>query len=241
MQHKNNLTTTTTQQQNSLTQTTKASPKFGSRVFNTYIMKQMLPADVYQNLTKAINGTESLNAKHAEIIAHALKEWAMGHGATHFAHWFQPITGLTGEKHESFIDKSSEGDIIDNLSVARLFQAEISGSAFPSGGLRDTSKSRGYTLWDASTPPFLWKSGSSLILCIPSVYVSWTGEALGNRLPLLRSEKKLADTVNRLLKMLHLSINHVHSTLGCEQEYFLIRKDLFDQRPDLALLGQTLF
>lgn len=214
---------------------------FGLFVFNTAIMEKVLSKDAYKNLQNAINGKEKLHPHFADAIAAAMKEWAIGKGATHFCHWFQPLTGTSAEKHDSFIEWVAHDKVIEKFSGKQLLQGEPDASSFPSGGLRSTHEARGYTGWDPSSPAFIWNTGSGITLCIPSVYFSWTGEALDAKIPLLRSEKKLSDAVIRLLKFAGIPAHAVFSTLGCEQEYFIIDKSMRDLRSDLLLAGRTVF
>lgn len=218
-----------------------ASEKFGSKVFNRGVMKRMLPKEVYKNIIDTIEGREKIHPKNADIIAGALKEWALSHGATHFTHWFQPLTGLSAEKHDAFIDWNTSDAVIEKFSGKELVQGEPDASSFPSGGLRNTYEARGYTGWDPSTPPFIWKGGEGTTLCIPSVFFSWNGEALDTKIPLLRSDQKMNTAVMRLLKMTGSKATRVFSTVGCEQEYFVIDRHYRELRPDLVMLGKTVF
>jgi len=212
---------------------------FGKRVFNTSIMEKMLPKEVYTNVINAKSGKESINPEYADIIAVAMKEWAISHGATHYCHWFQPLTGASAEKHDSFLERTSDGSVIDKFSSKQLIQGEPDASSFPSGGLRTTFEARGYTGWDPTSPVFLWKAGDGLTLCIPSIFFSWTGAVLDSKIPMLRSDKKLNDAVLRVLAFTGIKAEHVTSTLGIEQEYFVIDKKLRNLRPDLVLMGRT--
>lgn len=226
------------------TSTTKSkvsSENFATRVFNRSVMKKMLPPEIYQNLVNTIEGKEQIKQEYANAIASAMKEWAMSHGATHYTHWFQPLTGASAEKHDSFIDWNTPDGVIEKFSGKQLFQGEPDASSFPSGGLRSTYEARGYTGWDPSSPAFLWTGGDGVTLCIPSVFFSWTGDVLDSKIPLLRSDHRIQDTTLRLLKLTGTPATRVFSTLGLEQEYFVIDRALRNLRPDLLLLGRTVF
>ena len=162
-------------------------------------------------------------------------------GATHYSHWFQPLTGATAEKHDSFIEWNSADRVIEKFSGSQLIQGEPDASSFPSGGLRSTYEARGYTGWDPTSPVFLWSGGDGMTLCIPSIFFSWTGDVLDTKIPLLRSDKKLNDAVLRLLKLTGIDATHVNTTLGCEQEYFVIDRAWRNLRPDLVMGGRTVF
>lgn len=214
---------------------------FGSHVFSNRVMKEMLPPHVFKNIQNAIEGKEKIKPEHADSIAIAMKEWALSFGATHYTHWFQPLTGATAEKHDSFLDWINQSEAVEKFSGKQLLQGEPDASSFPSGGLRSTFEARGYTGWDPSSPPFLWKGGDGLTLCIPSVFFSWTGDVLDSKIPLLRSEKKINDATLRLLKLTGMSANFVNTKIGLEQEYFVIDRALRNLRPDLVLMGRTVF
>lgn len=213
--------------------------KFGMYVFNRSVMQKMLPLEICKNIFHAQQGIEKLKSEYAEPIALAMKEWAISHGATHYTHWFQPLTGTSAEKHDAFIDWSSSDELIDKFGGKQLVQGEPDASSFPSGGLRSTYEARGYTGWDPSSPAFVWKAGDGVTLCIPSVFFSWTGDVLDSKIPLLRSDRKINEASLRLLKLTGISAAHVYSTLGCEQEYFVIDRALRNLRPDLLLIGRT--
>jgi glutamine synthetase len=215
--------------------------QFGSLTFHRGIMKKMLPKEVFTALCQAMEGRTKINLAHADVIAVAMKEWALSLGATHFCHWFHPLTGTTAEKHDAFLDVGAGGQIIEKFSGKLLFKGEPDASSFPSGGLRDTAAARGYTSWDVESFPFILKSGHWSTLCIPAVFFSWCGKALDTKIPLMKSEEKLASAASRLLRLLKVDHQYVFSTLGPEQEYFLISKELFELRPDLVLAGRTLF
>jgi len=218
-----------------------ASEMFGKYVFNRSVMQKMLPKKIYRNLLDAMEGRQSILPEYADAIATAMKEWAMQLGATHYCHWFQPLTGASAEKHDAFIDWQSTDKVIEKFSGKQLVQGEPDASSFPSGGLRSTYEARGYTGWDPSSPAFVWHGGDGVTLCIPSVFFSWAGDVLDTKIPLLRSDRKINTAVLRLLKVTGVSASYVFSTLGLEQEYFVIDRALRNLRPDLVLLGKTVF
>ena len=211
---------------------------FGENVFNETVMKARLPKETYKQLMRTIEGGEKLDPSVANIVANAMKDWALEKGATHFTHWFQPLTGVTAEKHDSFISPAPEGKIIMEFSGKELVQGEPDASSFPSGGLRATFEARGYTAWDPTSYAFI-KDGT---LCIPTAFCSYTGEALDKKTPLLRSMQAIN---KQALRVLHLFGNKdvcsVKTTVGPEQEYFLVDKSVYDKREDLILTGRTLF
>jgi glutamine synthetase len=213
---------------------------FGEETFHRGIMHQLLPQNVYTHLLKVIEGKTKLNPIFVEPIAEAMKKWAKEKGATHFCHWFQPLTGLSAEKHDAFVDWNQRGELIEKFSSKQLMRGEPDASSFPSGGLRSTSEARGYTVWDPTSLPFLWRMGKDKVLCLPSVFFSWTGQALDMKIPLMRSDTKLSAAALRLLRLLEIEANTAFSTLGCEQEYFLIDRSFYLLRPDLLLTGRTL-
>lgn len=217
------------------------SENFGKYVFSRSVMQKMLPREIYQNVSNAMNGREKIKAEYADTIAMAIKEWAMSHGATHYSHWFQPLTGASAEKHDAFIDWNSQDSVIEQFNGKQLIQGEPDASSFPSGGLRSTYEARGYTGWDPASPIFLWEAGDGITLCIPSVFFSWTGNVLDSKIPLLRSEHRIDEAASRLLQLTGLHADYVYSTLGLEQEYFVIDRALRNLRPDLILLGKTVF
>lgn len=211
---------------------------FGCNVFNETVMKAKLPKNIYKNLRRTMGKSVPLDAETADIVANAIKEWALELGATHYTHWFQPMTGTTAEKHDSFISVGANGTALMEFSGKALIKGEPDASSFPSGGLRQTSSARGYTAWDPTSYCFV-KEGS---LYIPTVFVSYTGEALDKKTPLLRSMDALSKSAVRFLKLFgNENVTRVTSTVGAEQEYFLIDKKKFDQREDLILTGRTLF
>lgn len=211
---------------------------FGSNVFNDSVMRTVLPKAIYKQMRKTIEEGIPLDAQVAEVVASAMKDWAIAKGATHFTHWFQPMTGVTAEKHDSFISPTPDGRVIMEFSGKELIKGEPDASSFPSGGLRATFEARGYTAWDCTSPAFV-KDGS---LFIPTAFASYTGEALDKKTPLLRSMDALNRQAMRVLKLLgNTSTNRVVTTVGPEQEYFLIDQKLFEERKDLMLTGRTLF
>ncbi|HWQ41007.1 MAG TPA: glutamine synthetase III [Desulfosporosinus sp.] len=215
---------------------------FGENVFNETVMRERLPKATYKSLRKTIEGGLALDPAVAEIVANAMKDWAIEKGATHFTHWFQPLTGITAEKHDSFISPTNHGLVAMEFSGKELIQGEPDASSFPSGGIRATFEARGYTAWDCTSPAFLKEDAGTLTLCIPTAFCSYTGEALDKKTPLLRSMEVLSQQALRLLKLFgNTSTKRVSSTVGAEQEYFLVDKKFFDKRIDLMLTGRTLF
>jgi len=210
---------------------------YASMVFNDKVMRERLPKDVYQAVRKTSKNGTHLELDVANTVAAAMKEWALEHGATHFTHWFQPMTGLTAEKHDGFISPTSDGGVIMEFSGKELVKGEPDASSFPSGGLRATFEARGYTAWDPSSPAFI-KDGS---LYIPTAFCSYGGEALDKKTPLLRSMEALSEAAVKVLHLLgNTDVTHVDTTVGSEQEYFLIDKELYKKRKDLLLTGRTL-
>ncbi|MFA5423915.1 MAG: glutamine synthetase III [Phycisphaerae bacterium] len=215
---------------------------FGANVFNDAVMRERLSQDSYDALKEVTLGRRSLDLDLANIVATAMKDWALEKGATHFCHWFQPMTGLTAEKHDSFISPTSKGDVKLEFSGKELCQGEPDASSFPSGGLRATFEARGYTAWDCTSPVFIKEDGKNITLYIPSAFFSYTGLALDKKTPLLRSMDALNKQATRVLHVLgNKTSNYVTATLGPEQEYFLINKLFFEKRLDLAMTGRTLF
>ncbi len=216
------------------------SEYYGEDTFSYRVMQEKLPKDTLKKLMQAINENKPLDMETANITAHAMKEWAIEKGATHFAHWFQPMTGITAEKHDAFVDPVGVGEVVEKFSGKQLVQGEPDASSFPSGGLRATFEARGYTAWDMSSPAFIKRTGISTTLCIPSVFISYNGEALDKKTPLLRSIRAVSLSAVNMLKLLGArNIRKVHSNLGPEQEYFLIDMDFFYKRQDLVLGGRT--
>jgi glutamine synthetase len=217
----------------------KAEKLFGSDVFGYSVMEERLPKDVFRALKKTIEKGEPLDPKVADVVASAMKDWAMAKGATHYAHIFHPLTGFTAEKHDSFLNPDGKGGALSEFSGKALIQGEPDASSFPSGGIRQTAEARGYTAWDATS--FAYVLGGTT-LCIPTAFVSWTGEALDKKTPLLRSMQALNRHAQRILELFgHENPSTVVSYAGAEQEYFLIDKAFYYARPDLLLAGRTLF
>ncbi len=211
---------------------------FGSLVFDDRVMKATLAADVYQSLKKTIDEGASLNNDVANAVAAAMKDWAVEHGATHFTHWFQPLTGITAEKHDSFITPASDGRVIMEFSGKELIKGEPDASSFPSGGLRATFEARGYTAWDPTSYAFI----KDKTLCIPTAFCSYGGEALDKKTPLLRSMQALSKQALRILRLFgNTDVKCVRTSVGPEQEYFLVDKEMYDKRKDLMFCGRTLF
>jgi len=215
---------------------------FGSNVFNDGVMRARLPKNVYKKLRATIDGGKELDPTLADVVANAMKDWAIEKGATHFCHWFQPMTGITAEKHDSFISPTADGRIMMEFSGKELTQGEPDASSFPSGGIRATFEARGYTVWDCTSPVFIKTDGSNTTLFIPTSFASYTGEALDKKTPLLRSMQALNKQSVRVLRALgNFTSKRVTATLGGEQEYFLIDRKFIEKRADLRLTGRTLF
>ena len=212
--------------------------KFGSLVFDDRVMRANLSADVYASLRRTIDEGSRLDSSVADAVAQAMKDWAVAHGATHFTHWFQPLTGITAEKHDSFIAPSPDGSVIMEFSGKELIKGEPDASSFPSGGLRATFEARGYTAWDPTSYAFI----KGRTLCIPTAFCSYGGQALDKKTPLLRSMEVLSKQALRILRLFgNDSARRVVSSVGPEQEYFLITREMYEQRPDLRFTGRTLF
>jgi len=215
---------------------------FGENAFGRDEMKSRLPEDVFQSLVATIEGGEALNVEIADVVAGAMKEWAVERGASHFTHWFQPLTGSTAEKHDSFITPNKGGGAIAKFSGKDLVMGEPDASSFPSGGLRATFEARGYTIWDPTSPAFIVENEGGSYLAIPTAFASWTGDALDHKTPLLRSTVTLNKSALRVLELFGMKdVSKVYSTVGCEQEYFLIDEQYYFRRPDLQMTGRTLF
>jgi glutamine synthetase len=215
---------------------------FGEHTFGITVMQATLPKEVLNSLLATIDKGQPIDPKVADVVALAMKEWAVEHGATHFTHWFQPLTGLTAEKHDSFVTPNVGGGAIAKFSGKDLIQGEPDASSFPSGGIRATFEARGYTAWDPTSPAFVMKNHHGATLCIPTAFASWTGEALDHKTPLLRSMEALNQQALRALKLFGVTnVHKVYSTVGSEQEYFLIDEEFFYRRPDLVTTGRTLF
>jgi glutamine synthetase len=218
-----------------------AADIFATRVFNDKAQQDRLPKPAYRALRATITRGEALDAATADAVATALKEWAVEHGATHYTHWFQPMTGITAEKHDSFLSPASDGTAIAEFRGKELIKGEPDASSFPSGGMRSTFEARGYTAWDPTSPPWLHVNGNSATLVIPTAFVSWTGEALDKKTPLLRSMEAVSKQAVRVLKLFGSTAERVFATCGPEQEYFLIDRHFYFARPDLINAGRTLF
>ena len=215
---------------------------YGENCFNEVIMRERLPRSVFEDLKEVQTGKKRLSPETAEVIANAMKDWAIQKGATHFTHWFQPLTGYTAEKHDSFISPNGDGSILLEFSGKELVQGEPDASSFPSGGLRTTFEARGYTAWDPVSPAFLKSHGDGLTLCIPTAFISYTGEALDKKVPLLRAIDALNVQALRVLRALgDTESERVETFSGPEQEYFLVDRDFWLRRPDLRLTGRTVF
>jgi glutamine synthetase len=220
----------------------KATEIFGSLVFNDKLQQERLSKTAYRALRATITRGESLDIATADAVAAALKDWALEHGATHYTHWFQPMTGITAEKHDSFLAPTAEGGAIAEFRGKELIKGEPDASSFPSGGMRSTFEARGYTAWDPTSPPWLmFNGGNSATLVIPTAFVSWTGEALDKKTPLLRSMEAVSKQAVRVLKLFGSTAERVYATCGPEQEYFLIDSNFYFARPDLINAGRTLF
>jgi glutamine synthetase len=215
---------------------------FGQNVFNEKVMQARLPKAVYKSLKKTIDTGAVLDPSTADIVATTIKDWALEHGATHYAHIFQPLTGLTAEKHDSFLEPDGKGGAIAEFNGKQLIQGEPDASSFPSGGIRSTFEARGYTAWDVTSPCYLIENANGVTLAIPTAFVSWTGEVLDLKTPILRSMKALDVQARRILKLFgHENIAMITATAGPEQEYFLIDRNFYLSRPDLISSGRTLF
>jgi len=214
---------------------------FGSLVFNDTVQQKRLPTPAYHALRRTITHGESLDPSVADAVASALKEWAVEHGATHYTHWFQPLTGITAEKHDSFLNPTGDGKAVAEFSGKELVQGEPDASSFPSGGMRSTFEARGYTAWDPTSPPWLLKTGGAVTLVIPTAFLSWTGDTLDKKTPLLRSMEALSRQAVRVLRLFGSTAERVVTTCGPEQEYFLIDRTFYLSRPDLINAGRTLF
>ena len=221
---------------------TPAGELFGSNVFSVKVMKQRLPKEIFKSVSKTIEDGAKLDSSVADVIAAAMKDWAIEKGATHYTHVFYPLTGSTAEKHDSFLVPDRAGSALSEFSGDQLIQGEPDASSFPSGGIRQTFEARGYTAWDVTSPAYILENPNGTTLCIPTAFVSWTGEALDKKTPILRSMQSLNAQAQRVLKLFgHSDIGHVASTAGPEQEYFLIDRNFFFSRPDLLNTGRTLF
>ncbi|MBQ9120711.1 MAG: glutamine synthetase III [Lachnospiraceae bacterium] len=220
----------------------RLSDIFGIDVFNEGVMAERLPKKTYAALKKTIENGEELDPQVAEVVANAMKDWAIEKGATHYTHWFQPMTGITAEKHDSFITPAAEGRILMEFSGKELIKGEADASSFPAGGLRATFEARGYTVWDCTSPAFLKEDAAGVTLCIPTAFCSYTGEALDKKTPLLRSMEALSTQAVRVLRLFgNQEVTSVSCSVGAEQEYFLVDKEKYWKREDLIFTGRTLF
>ena len=215
---------------------------FAANVFSPAVQRQRLPKHVYKALQRTLARGEALDTSLADAVAQAMKDWAMEKGATHYTHWFQPLTGSTAEKHDSFYGPAGDGTALAEFSGKELIQGEPDASSFPTGGIRATFEARGYTAWDPTSPAFILENPNGALLCIPTAFTSWTGEALDHKIPLLRSMDALSGAAIRALELLGVTdAQRVFTTIGCEQEYFLIDEQYYFERPDLLTTGRTLY
>lgn len=222
---------------------TNVTEIFGEDVFNDSVMQQRLPKKVYKELKQTILEGKELSLEVADVIAHEMKEWAIEKGATHYTHWFQPLTGVTAEKHDAFITAPlPNGKVLMSFSGKELIKGEPDASSFPSGGLRATFEARGYTAWDCTSPAFVRHDAAGATLCIPTAFCSYTGEALDQKTPLLRSMQAVGTQALRLLRLFgDTASKRVIPSVGAEQEYFLVSEEKFSKRKDLVFTGRTLF
>ena len=219
----------------------KVSDYYGANVFDKEKMHKYLSKEVFKQVMEATNTGNRIDRKVAELVAAAMKSWAVSMGATHYTHWFQPLTGTTAEKHDAFFELSDDGRAIEGFSSSALVQQEPDASSFPSGGIRNTFEARGYTAWDPSSPAFIMESPSGRTLCIPTIFVSYTGETLDYKAPLLKALHALNQSAVPVCQYFDKNVTQVYSTLGIEQEYFLVDIDIYNARPDLEMTGRTLF
>ncbi|HAM15009.1 MAG TPA: glutamine synthetase type III, partial [Eggerthellaceae bacterium] len=215
----------------------RIAEEYGTLVFNDHTMQELLPSATYKALSKTIKQGKPLDLDVANVVAHAMKEWAVAHGATHYTHWFQPLSGITSEKHDAFVNPQKDGRAIMTFSGKALIQGEPDASSFPSGGIRATFEARGYTAWDPTSYAFIKDD----VLCIPTAFCSYTGEALDKKTPLLRSMAAVSEQACKVLALFGQDVARVTTTVGAEQEYFLIKESDYEQRQDLILTGRTLF
>lgn len=221
---------------------TPSGELFGANVFSAKVMKARLPKEIFKSVMKTIETGAKLDSSIADVVAAAMKDWAIEKGATHYTHVFYPLTGFTAEKHDSFLAPDGNGSAINEFSGKQLIQGEPDASSFPSGGIRQTFEARGYTAWDVTSPAYILENPNGTTLCIPTAFVSWTGEALDKKTPVLRSMQALDKQAQRILKLFgHTEVGMVSSTAGPEQEYFLVDRNFFFARPDLINAGRTLF
>lgn len=220
----------------------KVTDIFASNVFDDAVMRERLPKRIYAELKNTMNKGVELDKHVADVVANAMKDWAIEKGATHYSHWFQPLTGYTAEKHDAFLTPAGDGNIIMEFSGKELIKGEPDGSSFPSGGLRSTFEARGYTAWDLSSPAFIHEAPTGAVLCIPTVFFSYTGEALDKKTPLLRSMEAIDKQALRIVRLFgNTTASKVTTSVGAEQEYFLVDKDTYMKRKDLIFAGRTLF
>ncbi|MBR3921575.1 MAG: glutamine synthetase III, partial [Kiritimatiellae bacterium] len=214
---------------------------YADDVFSVKVIERLLPKKVAAKLLATMRDSKPLDPSIADDVADAMKTWALSKGATHFTHWFQPLTGGTAEKHDSFIEVATQSSMIVAFSGRNLIGGEADASSFPSGGLRSTFEARGYTAWDPTSPAFIKRHANGATLCIPTVFCSYTGDALDSKTPLLRSVQAVSRATERLMKLFRQPKAHVSVTLGAEQEYFLIDHSYYMKRPDLLQTGRTVF
>ena len=221
----------------------KVEEIFGSKVFGLGTMRQRLPIEAYTEVTTVMEKGGELSLKTADVVAKAMKEWAMENGATHYTHWFQPLTGITAEKHDAFVTHpNKDGKMLMDFSGKELIKGEPDASSFPSGGLRATFEARGYTAWDITSPAFLKEDAVGVVLCIPTAFCSYKGESLDTKTPLLRSMEAISQQALRIVRIFgNDKATKVTPSVGAEQEYFLIDRNKYLQREDLIFAGRTLF
>ncbi len=219
----------------------KISEYYGQNVFGADAMRSTMSAEYFKRVQAAIKSGSGIDRPLADAVASAMKLWAMQRGATHYTHWFQPLTGSTAEKHDSFFDLGRDGEALENFKGSALVQQEPDASSFPNGGIRNTFEARGYTAWDPSSPAFIYETEGTRTLCIPTIFVAYTGEALDNKAPLLKSLAVLEKAALPVCQLFDKDVLRVNTTLGIEQEYFVVDKALYDARPDLVMTGRTLF
>ena len=219
----------------------KITAIFGENVFNVKTAREYLSDEAYKSLVNSIKGAKKIDRAVAGQIATGIRAWAESKGVTHFTHWFQPLTGTTAEKHDSFFTLKSDGTAIEEFDGAALIQQEPDASSFPSGGLRATFEARGYTAWDPSSPPFIIEIGNGKTLCVPTIFVSYTGESLDYKAPLMKATEALNKAAVTVCNLFDKNVSKVTPTLGWEQEYFVIDEALVNARPDLVQCGRTVF
>ena len=221
---------------------TNISEVFGTNIFTKEVMRERMPKKAFAELMEVMEHGGNVSMATADIVANAMKDWAVEKGATHYTHWFQPLTGITAEKHDSFITAPTDGHTLLQLTGKQLIMGESDASSFPSGGLRSTHYARGYTAWDMSSPVFVKEMSCGTILCIPTIFVSYTGEALDKKTPLLRSMEAISTQALRILRLFdNTQASKVTPSVGAEQEYFLVDRDKYLMRRDLIYTGRTLF